>query len=210
MTTKESLEKINHQVANCQNCSLYKTATQPVPGNGQANSSIVFIGEAPGHHEDQQGIPFCGTSGKLLDKLLSQISLTRDQVFVTNILKHRPPENRDPQPEEINACTPFLRQQLLVIKPKVIITLGRFAMNFFLPHEYISQVHGQSRQIHWEGIDLTLYPVYHPAAAMRRIQVSVDLEADFAKIPLLIQNTDQPKATVTKTVKKEPCQNSLF
>lgn len=181
-TNTQKLEYLNKLVANCKRCPLYRSATNPVPGAGNPNSQIVFIGEAPGFHEDQQGLPFVGASGKLLDKLLLSIGMDRRQVFIANILKHRPPDNRDPLPSEITACTPYLVAQLQVIQPKIIITLGRFAMNFFFPDQFISKVHGQVMPLLWHDLILSVIPVYHPSAALRNGAMNQALAADFIKI----------------------------
>ena len=212
MSNQEEIKKISQQIAQCQKCPLYKTATNPVPGGPNPNAEIVFIGEAPGYWEDQKGIPFCGAAGNLLNKLLGKINLERKEVFIGNILKHRPPNNRDPSPEEIKACTPFLKKQLLIIKPKVVITLGRFALNYFIPNVYISRVHGEPKQISWQGLNLLVYPLYHPAAALRNGQVMKDLELDFAKIPEVIKKGVGEDLKPEPLVKKEKraAQESLF
>ena len=191
MTNQEGLAKIAHQIKNCQKCPLHQTATNPVPGAGNPEARIVFIGEAPGYWEDQKGIPFCGAAGNLLDQLLVMINLKREAVFITNILKHRPPNNRDPLPGEINACTPYLKQQLLIIKPKIIITLGRFALNYFIPQASISRIHGQPQKISWQGLDLVVLPLYHPAAALRKGQIMRELKEDFKKIPTLLKEIEK-------------------
>ena len=204
MTNQEALAKIAQQVKNCQKCPLYKTATNPVPGDGNPTAEIVFIGEAPGYWEDQKGIPFVGAAGNLLNQLLAMIGLKREEVFICNILKHRPPNNRDPLPEEITACTPYLKQQLLTIKPKIIVTLGRFAMNYFLPNAYISRIHGQPREVSWEGLTLTVIPMYHPAAALRNGQVMQELKEDFKKIPAIIEKVrTKPPLPLTPKAKQE-------
>jgi uracil-DNA glycosylase len=182
LTKDQKLQYIAHLVAQCQKCSLYKTATNPVPGSGSPDAKIVFIGEAPGQQEDEQGLPFVGNSGKLLDKLLNTIQVNRSDVFICNILKHRPPGNRDPSPEEIKVCVPYLKAQLEIIKPKVIITLGRFSMNYFFPDELISRNHGQIRPLVWQGIDLIIIPVYHPSAGLRNGAMLTSLQSDFLKI----------------------------
>jgi DNA polymerase len=179
---KNKLKYIESLISKCQRCSLYKTATQAVPGAGNPNSKIVFIGEAPGYYEDKKGIPFIGNSGKLLDKLLASISLKREDIFICNILKHRPPDNRDPLSEEIMACTPFLKAQLKAISPKIIITLGRFSMNFFIKDVQISRIRGQILPIKWQGLDFTLIPVYHPSAGLRNGAMLTALQQDFKTI----------------------------
>lgn len=196
MTNQEELNKIAQQVKNCRKCPLYQTATHPVPGEGNPEAEIVLIGEAPGYWEDQKGVPFVGAAGNLLDQLLAIINLQRDQVFIGNILKHRPPNNRDPLPEEIIACAPYLRQQLLIIKPKIVITLGRFALNYFLPNASISRIHGQPKKLFWENLKLIIIPMYHPAAALRNRLVLQELKADFRKIPKIIEKIkDGPSST---------------
>lgn len=184
MTANKSqqLDYIAKLVKDCQKCPLYKNATNPVPGSGNPETKIVFVGEAPGFFEDQQGKPFVGNSGKLLDKLLTSINLKREDVFICNILKHRPPENRDPEPQEIKVCTPYLKAQLKILKPKLIITLGRFAMNYFFPDVFISSVRGQIKNLNWEGLDLTIIPVYHPSAALRNGAMLTALQDDFKTI----------------------------
>ena len=190
LTKDQQLQYIAHLVGECKKCNLSKTATNPVPGSGNSNAQIVFIGEAPGEQEDKQGLPFVGNSGKLLDKLLSTISVPRSDVFICNILKHRPPENRDPLPLEMKVCTPYLKAQLKIIKPKLIITLGRFAMNYFFPEESISRIHGQVRKIIWQELLLTVIPVYHPSAGLRNGAMLKSLQNDFLSIGKLLQNYD--------------------
>lgn len=182
LTNQQQLDYITNLIKDCKKCPLFKTATNPVPGHGNSNSKIVIIGEAPGQQEDLQGLPFVGNSGKLLDKLLISINLNRSDVFICNILKHRPPENRDPLPDEIKVCIPFLKAQLKIIKPEIIITLGRFAMNFFFPTDSISRMHGQIKKINWQGIPLVIAPVYHPSAGLRNGQMLEALKIDFAQI----------------------------
>lgn len=182
LSKAQQLEYIAHLVWECQKCDLYKTASHSVPGFGNPEAAIVFIGEAPGEQEDKQGLPFVGNSGKLLDKLLNTIKVSRSDVFICNILKHRPPENRDPLPPEMKVCTPYLKAQLKIIKPKVVITLGRFAMNYFFPGESISKIRGQVRKIIWQDIPLTIIPVYHPSAGFRNGAMLKSLQEDFLSI----------------------------
>lgn len=183
MTNGEELEKISNEISICKKCALCKSATQAVPGSGNPNADIVFIGEAPGFYEDQQGVPFVGRSGKLLDFLLSQIKLSREDVWIGNIIKHRPPDNRDPSPDEISTCKTFLRRQLKIINPNIIITLGRFSMNYFLPNATISMAHGKPHKV--EGF--ILYPIYHPAAGLRNPTMKRHIIEDFLKIPDIIE-----------------------
>ena len=181
-TKEQKLKYLSSLISSCQKCELYKTALNAVPGAGNPNAKIVFIGEAPGANEDKQGLPFVGNSGKLLDKLLNGIELRREDVYIANILKHRPPDNRDPLPSEIKVCTPYLKAQLQVLEPKIIITLGRYALNYFLPDVMISKVRGQISQITWQGLPLTLIPVYHPSAGLRNGSMLSALESDFQTI----------------------------
>jgi len=188
LTKDQQLQYIAHLVGECKKCDLSKTATNPVPGSGNPNAEIVFIGEAPGEQEDKQGLPFVGNSGKLLDKLLNTIRVPRSDVFICNILKHRPPGNRDPLPEEMKVCVPYLKAQLKIIQPKIVITLGRFAMNYFFPQESISRVHGQIRNITWQDLPLTIIPVYHPSAGLRNGAMLKSLQNDFLSIGKLLKD----------------------
>ncbi|MGI5826027.1 MAG: uracil-DNA glycosylase [Patescibacteria group bacterium] len=192
MEKKEELDKIASEIAACKTCPLAKTATRPVPGNGSPNAEIMLIGEAPGYWEDQKGIPFVGAAGKLLDELLSSIDLTREDVFVTNVLKHRSPNNRDPLPEEIRACKPFLDRQIEIIQPRAIVTLGRFAMYHFLPEGKITRDHGQARKVQYSGREYLLIPMFHPAAALRNPEVEKQLREDFGRIPQEIKKQTEP------------------
>ena len=207
----QKLKYITDLVAKCQKCPLYKTAHNPVPGSGSPDAQIVFIGEAPGEQEDIQGLPFVGNSGKLLDKLLNTIQVNRSDVFICNILKHRPPGNRDPLPEEMKVCTPYLKAQLEIIKPKVIITLGRFSMNYFFPEESISRVHGQIRSLNWQGINLSIIPVYHPSAGLRNGAMLTALQADFLKIgDFLLHGLPAPEPLVKPIINSEATNLKLF
>jgi len=191
MDKKSGLEEIAKKIASCQKCPLYKTATNPVPGNGDPNAEILLVGEAPGYWEDQKGIPFCGEAGKLLDQLLISIGLSRDKVFVGNMLKHRPPENRDPLPAEIEACSEYLDEQIKIINPKVIVSLGRFSMAKFLPYAKISKDHGVGRLVDYNGHRFIVIPMFHPAAALRGANVEQQLREDFKKIPQEIERLEK-------------------
>lgn len=185
----DALSLIGEEIRACRACPLWKTARQAVPGEGSAESGIFFLGEAPGFHEDLQGRPFVGAAGQLLDELLAGIGLDRSQVFITNVLLHRPPENRDPLPAEIEACDVWLRRHLEVLRPRVLVTLGRFAMAKFLPGEPISRVHGKPRVVHSSqgGPDgLTVFPMFHPAAALRSPSLRPALVADFASLAIFL------------------------
>ncbi len=179
---QQKLAKIAEEVRKCTRCDLYKRATNAVSGEGSPQAEVMFIGEGPGFWEDKQGRPFVGQAGKLLDQLLALINLPREEVFIGNVVKHRPPENRDPLPEEIEACTPFLDKQIAIIDPKIIVTLGRFSLNKFFPGEYISKIHGQARVINFAGKKRIVIPMYHPAAALRRSIIMEEVKKDFQKI----------------------------
>ncbi len=183
-----TLEEIAEAIRACTRCPLHATRTQPVPGEGGYRRPIILVGEAPGREEDKQGRPFVGPAGKLLDELLSLAGLTREDVFITNILKCRPPNNRDPLPKEIQACSPYLEAQFRILRPKLVITLGRFAWGWFaehlgIPYEKISKVHGRlfcSNTIIYGKI--FLIPMYHPATALYRPPLRAILEEDFRKL----------------------------
>jgi len=206
MTTATTLEHIASQISICQNCPLAGLRTHAVPGEGPANAELMFIGEAPGYHEDQQGRPFVGASGRLLEKLLAKIGLTRKDVYITNVVKCRPPANRDPLPLEIESCTPWLHRQIELINPLAIITLGRFSMaQFFPPTARITRVHGQS--LNQEG--RVIIPMFHPAAALRNPNWMKDMEADFAAIPPLLKQLRAQRAARDQD-ESDPEQLSLF
>ena len=175
------------EVVDCVRCPLHQTRTQVVLGSGDPNSEVLFVGEAPGYHEDKNGVPFVGAAGKLLDKLLAGIGMTREDVFVANVLKCRPPGNRDPLAAEIEACEGHLFKQVGIIKPKLICTLGNFATKLISGRpDGISRVHGNELPIEIGGHSLLLFPLYHPAAALYTPSMLATLEADFARIPELI------------------------
>lgn len=180
---KTVMEQIAQNVNHCTKCRLYKTAKCAVPGEGNIDSEIVFIGEAPGATEDATGRPFVGRAGMLLESLLKEIGYKRSDVWIGNIVKHRPPENRDPLPDEIAACEPYLEMQLKTINPILIVTLGRFSLNYFYSEGKITRDHG--RMISLRGY--TIYPVYHPAAALRNPEMHKALKEDFQKIPKVLQ-----------------------
>lgn len=180
-----SWDKLKREVSACQKCRLHKTRTKVVFGEGSLKNKIVLIGEAPGKNEDLQGRPFVGSAGKVLDRMLSLSGWRRDDVFITNVVKCRPPNNRDPLPEEIKSCFPFLRQQLFLIKPRLVITLGRFALAQFGQNS-ISQAHGRPKKVKWKfknrKISFILFPVFHPAVALYRGEYGKMLEQDFLKL----------------------------
>ncbi len=186
--TREAIEHIAEEIRNCTRCPLHETRTNAVPGEGGFEKGILMIGEAPGRNEDLQGRPFVGRAGQLLNELLDSIGLTRDDVFITNIVKCRPPNNRDPAPEEVKACTPYLERQIQVLRPKVIVTLGRHAWkwvceHFGIPYESISKAHGkvfQSSTLLY-GV-ITVIPMYHPAAAIYNKELLPTLKQDFQRL----------------------------
>jgi len=187
------------EVAGCTKCRLAEGRTQVVFGVGDPNADLMFVGEAPGYHEDQQGKPFVGQAGKLLDKLLAAIGLERDQVYLANVLKCRPPGNRDPQLDEIEACESHLFRQISLIEPKVVATLGNFATKLLSGKPTgITRVHGAEQETKLGGRKVLLYPLYHPAAALYTPAMLKVLEADFDRLPeLLGRKTALPPAPVT-------------
>jgi DNA polymerase len=190
-----ALREYSELVATCTKCALAQGRTQVVFGSGSPDADLMFVGEAPGFHEDQQGVPFVGQAGKLLDRLLAGIGLTRGDVFVCNVLKCRPPGNRDPLPEEIAACEPHLFRQIELIEPKLVATLGNFATKLLSGRPTgITRVHGQPQEVALGARGVTLYPLYHPAAALYTPSMLKVLEEDFARIPALLERVlDSPE-----------------
>ncbi len=186
MDPREVLEEVAQEVSVCEKCELQYSRKKGVPGEGPPGAEIVFIGEGPGFHENIQGRPFVGPAGEFLEELLGTIGMTREDVFITNVVKCRPPGNRDPAPEELKACSPYLDRQLQAIKPKVIVTLGRFSMARYIPHAKISEIHGQPVKVR----GMLVVPFYHPAAALHRPSLRPVVEEDFAKLPELIENAE--------------------
>ena len=166
---------------------LAAQATQLVMGDGNLDADIVFIGEAPGKNEDLQGLPFVGASGKFLNEMLASVGLERSDVYITNIVKYRPPDNRDPSPEEKRAFLPYLVKQLQIIQPKIIITLGRHSMEYFLPGLKISEVHGEPKRVSFGDQEIVIMPLFHPAAALYNGGLRQTLLDDFARVPNLIE-----------------------
>ena len=187
------LDALRTEASSCTLCALSRTRTQVVFGNGHPNADLMFVGEAPGFHEDQQGIPFVGQAGKLLDKLLAGIGLTRADVYVANTLKCRPPGNRDPRPDEKQKCEPWLFKQIELIRPKVVATLGNHATKQLTGKETgITRVHGQPQQAVYGPVTVRIFPIYHPAAALYTPAMLKVLEEDFAKIPALLEQEIEP------------------
>lgn len=196
------LAAIAEQVKTCKLCRLHERAKNGVPGYGDPNAEIVFIGEGPGQQEDEQGLPFVGRSGRYLDYLLNLIDMKREQVFIVNVVKHRPPENRDPLPDEIAACKPYLDQQLAIINPMVIVTLGRFSMARYFPQGKITQIHGKPR--YEDG--RAYYPMFHPAAALRTDALKWDMEADIKRLPEIVAEVKKGRAADGMTPAPAPAQ----
>ena len=194
MSQKEFLDAVASEVIACTKCPLWKSRKNAVPGVGNPEARIMLIGEAPGVSEDAKGEPFVGTAGKLLDTLLSQIELSREQVFITNIVKCRPPRNRQPKPLEIETCTPYLNRQILTIQPEFIVTLGRHSTAYIfskatLPFNSITQAHGKPQKTTVLGLPLTIFPTYHPASALYTPEHKKVLEHDFQSLKTKLQNT---------------------
>lgn len=184
----EQLKQIHDEVQKCTRCPLYKTAHQGVPGEGSVMAQVFFIGEGPGAEEDKQGRPFVGAAGKFLTQMIESVGWKREDVFIGNVVKHRPPDNRDPEPEEIDACYPYLERQLEIIQPKIIVLLGRHAMGRFLPSNFkISQEHGKL----FRRNGRYYVPLYHPAAALYQGSLRRVLEDDFRRLPKMIEKISQ-------------------
>jgi DNA polymerase len=201
----ETLEAYEAATASCTRCRLAQGRTQVVFGAGNPRADLMFVGEAPGFHEDKQGIPFVGQAGKLLDGLLAGVRLRREDVFIANVLKCRPPGNRDPQSDEIESCEPHLFRQIELIEPKVIATLGNFATKLLSGRPLgITRVHGQEQALTIAGRSVLLYPLYHPAAALYTPAMLKVLEADFARLPELLGRGAQPAAVAEPQPAEEP------
>ncbi len=192
MSKKEELEKLEKQMASDDSLPLKNGATRLVFGVGNPDTKILLVGEGPGYHEDQQGEPFVGNAGKFLNQLLESINLKRESVYITNVVHHRPPGNRDPLPEEIAAYGKYLDKLMEIIDPKVIITLGRFSMAKFLPSARISSVHGKAHSVNWKGKNLVVVPMYHPAASLRNGDIMRQEKEDFLKLPEVLKEVDKP------------------
>ena len=209
MKAEEILKQVAEEAAVCTKCALQHSRKKAVPGEGPANAEIMFIGEGPGFYENEQGRPFVGQAGKFLEELLAGIGLKREQVFIGNVVKCRPPSNRDPLPDELAACSDYLERQIQAINPRVIVTLGRFSMARFLPNARISDVHGQSFQVKGRMI----VPMFHPAAALHQPSLRPMVERDFKRLPELIAHASpvaEPSEEKATEPKQEPKQLSLF
>lgn len=205
MDIADNLEQIAGEVHACTLCDLHIGRKNAVPGEGPANAELLFIGEGPGFHENEQGRPFVGAAGKFLEELLASIGLKREDVFICNVVKCRPPGNRDPQTDEIDACSSYLERQINTVNPKAIITLGRFSMARYFPKARISAIHGQAKTVDGRLI----IPMYHPAAALHQPSLRQVVEEDFAKLPGYLDQVLEISA-VTQDPPEEPQQLSLF
>ncbi len=192
------LKELNGEIIHCILCPLHRSRHNAVPGEGREDAEILFIGEAPGFHEDRQGRPFVGAAGRFLEELLASIELRREDVYITNVLKCRPPGNRDPMSLEIETCKPYLDRQMKLIKPKLIVTLGRYSMARFFPEARISRIHGLPRKVD----NVICYPMYHPAAALHQPRFRKAIEEDMLKIPQILaeassleEGTEPPQLT---------------
>jgi uracil-DNA glycosylase len=205
VTATDALDEYAAQTASCTRCRLAEGRTQVVFGAGNPHADLMFVGEAPGFHEDKQGVPFVGQAGKLLDGLLAGVDLRREDVYIANVLKCRPPGNRDPQQDEIESCEPHLFRQIELIEPKVIATLGNFATKLLSGRPLgITRVHGQEQALTIAGRSVLLYPLYHPAAALYTPAMLKVLEADFARLPELMGRGVQPAAVPVPEPEREP------
>lgn len=197
----KTLDELNRQIAQCQECDLARARNKVVPGEGAEDARIMLIGEAPGFYEDQQGRPFVGSAGRFLDELLKSIGFDRSMVYICNVIKCRPPENRDPMPKEIEACRKWLDRQIEIIDPKVIVTLGRHSLAKFLKGASISKVHGTSYNLS----SRICFPLYHPAAALHKQDLRKTIESDFLKLPEVLAQAESAGGENT-----EPKQLSMF
>ncbi len=215
MSVEQTLAEVAKEVLVCNKCPLGESRKNPAPGEGPANAEIMLIGEGPGYHEDQQGRPFVGAAGQFLNELLAQAGLQRNEVWITNVIKCRPPGNRDPQPAELAACDPYLERQIAAINPTIIITLGRFSMGKFMQGAKISQVHGQMRRLG----DRFVIAMFHPAAALHQMALKPAIMADFAKLPQQLETARRELARKApggglpakdEKPKEQPTQMELF
>jgi uracil-DNA glycosylase family 4 len=198
-----ALSDLYNDVALCKRCELYKCATRAVPGEGPENAEIMFIGEGPGWNEDQQGRPFVGAAGKFLDQLFALIGMKREQVYIANVVKHRPPNNREPLPSEISACGTWLDRQIEIVRPKVIVTLGRHSMARYFPDKTIGKIHGTSEKR--DGV--IYFAMYHPAAALHQQSLRYQIEQDILKLPALLAELKKP---LEPQIMEKPRQLNMF
>jgi uracil-DNA glycosylase family 4 len=200
------LDAVAAEVVVCPKCELARSRTHAVPGHGNPHARVMLIGEGPGWHEDQQGLPFVGNAGKFLTELLEFGGLKREDVFITNVVKCRPPGNRDPMPDEIAACAPYLERQIGAIDPDVIVTLGRFSMGRWFPGERISKIHGQPKRIDGRLI----VPMYHPAAALHQAALRGAIEDDFKKLPKWLAEAERDREVAAESEEPPASQMTMF
>lgn len=203
----QKFEKFKKAVLQCEKCKLASNRTNVVPGEGNEKAEVMFIGEGPGKNEDLQGRPFVGAAGKFLDEMLNSINLKRENVYIANVVKCRPPENRDPLPEEVSACWPWLEKQIELIEPLIIVSLGRHSTARFLANVVISKDHGQPFRKKFGKNKIIFYPCYHPAAALYNGGLRETLLKDFKKIPKIIKIAKEDKATEKNNLPKEASKN---
>ena len=205
-----ALDEVADEVRDCQKCPLARGRLKAVPGEGPPGARVLMIGEAPGYHENQQGRPFVGPAGQFLAELLGVAGLKRSEVFITNVVKCRPPGNRDPQPDEIEACSAYLSRQIAALKPRVVVTLGRYSLGRFLPGQPISRIHGVPRRVG----SVTVFPMYHPAAALHQPTLRNTLLEDMAKLPGILEQLErerpEPDPEPPESPPGPPKQLSLF
>lgn len=211
MSAEETLAQVAKEVVVCKKCALSRSRKNAVPGEGPDHAEIMFIGEAPGFHENEKGLPFVGAAGNFLNELLAQAGLKRSDVWITNVVKCRPPGNRDPLPEEIATCDQYLERQIEAIDPKIIITLGRYSMNKFMPGAKISAVHGQMRKVG----ERFVIAMFHPAAALHQASIKPAIMKDFAQLPMLLEQARSAlkrsgHSTKQAEEKEDPKQMNLF
>lgn len=208
MTPEDMLRQVAREVSSCTRCDLQYSRKNAVPGEGPASAAIMLIGEGPGFHENELGRPFVGPAGRYLEELLEKVGMKREEVFIGNVVKCRPPGNRDPLESELEACKDFLDRQIQAINPKVIVTLGRFSLGKFIPNAKISDIHGQAMQVRGRLV----IPMYHPAAALHQPSLKSIVERDFVRLPELIAQAADAPAYVEEVLeqKDQPKQLSMF
>jgi len=213
MTNKQELQKVMERLeSDAQSLPLARSVKDIVPAEGNPQAQLMFIGEAAGYHEHVERRPFVGPAGKLLTRSLEENGLKREDVWISNILKVRPPQNRDPLPEEIEAYRTYLDEEIQIIKPKIIATLGRFSMGKFIPDVYITRIHGQAHRVEWKGRKIIIFPMYHPAAALRNQKIMEAYKADFVKLANVLQTLikqSEPGNTDDKTAISAENQTNL-
>ncbi|MBI5349751.1 MAG: uracil-DNA glycosylase, partial [Chloroflexi bacterium] len=202
----DSLSQIASEIAKCEKCKLYSTRKRTLPGEGPDNAKIMFIGEGPGYHENEQGRPFVGQAGKFLDELLASIKMKRADVFIANVVKCRPPQNRDPEPDELASCNDYLERQIALINPKAIVTLGRYSMEKFFPGAKVSSIHGQAKKVKGRLV----VAMFHPAAALHQPKYRSMIEEDFKKLPEYIAQAEKAVAATPAKPEEPPQQMSLL